>query len=402
MWLGGRCGVPMRYLDNGIGDPREAALFTWLQTVLTDDVVGIRWQFGFFEGGVLGVFLPAFRRLIHEDLDAAVLVGSNDGETQSASVLHLVDALGLPRPNALLGIVSYADAFYHPKTIHLRYRSGRQVAYVGSANMTSRGIDGLNVEAGMILDTNDGDPVDLLRQIAQAVGDWFVTRPDGLFEVRDHDDVSRLEGRGVLAAESASRQSHDRGGRSSSHLLPRRGRRHDLPAMPKRVKSIAGEVVEQPEIGGNVLIGELPGPGRWGQAAFPQWFVNNFFKVLPNTGDVLRLRPVTEVGGVGAEEEASCGYKKGSKNWYYELGLARSIRVYPPPPQKPIGVFYRTGHQTFRYTILLPDDESYPAVASCLAANRHLLKRRRNELPRAIVSASVLRSAWPDNWFFEV
>lgn len=392
----------MRYIDNGIGDPRKNAVFPWLRAVLTPDVVGIQWQSGYFEASVLGVFLPAFRRLADENQDAIVLVGSNDGATQSSAVNQLVDVLALPRPNALLGVVRYADGLYHPKTIHLRYRSGREVAYVGSANMTSRGIDGRNVEAGVILDTDEGDPVCLLSQVSQAVRDWFVSRPSGLFEVGSHDDVSRLEAQGILAKDPPSPQPSDEGMMGLVPFpLPHRGPRHDLPAIASRVRRIEDKVVEEPEIDGDVLIAELTGPGRWGQTAFPEWFIHNFFEVLPNTGDVLRLRPVTEAGGEGAEEEASCGYKERSNNWYYELGLARSIGAYPPPPQKPIGVFHRIGHQTCRYTILMPGDASYPDVAGCLAANRHRLDRPKNQLPRTIVPAAVLRNAWPGSWFFE-
>ncbi|MDE0623434.1 MAG: phospholipase D family protein [Bryobacterales bacterium] len=392
----------MRYIDNGIGDPRENALFPWLRAILTTDVVGIQWQSGYFEASVLGVFLPAFRRLADENLDAIVLVGSNDGATQSSAVSQLVDALGLPRPNARLGVVSYADGFYHPKTIHLRYRSGRQVAYVGSANMTSRGIDGRNVEAGVILDTDEGDPVSLLGQVRQTAGDWFVSRPSGLFEVGSHDDVSRLEAQGILAKDPSPQPSDEGMMGLIPFPLPHRGPHHDLPAMPSRVRGIEDEVAEEPEIDGDVLIAALAGPGRWGQAAFPKWFIDNFFKVQPHTGDVLRLRPVTEAGGVGAEEEASCGHKAGSHNWYYELGLARTVGAYPPAPHKPLGVFHRIGHQTCRYTILMPGDESYPDVSACLAANRHLLNRPRKQLPRTIVPAAVLWNAWPSNWFFEV
>ena len=396
----------MRYIDNGTGDPREDALFPWLRAVLTTDVVGIRWQSGFFEASVLGVFVPALQRLVDEDLDAIVLIGSNDGETQSSAVHQLVDVLGLPRPNALLGVVSYADGFYHPKTIHLCYRSGREVAYVGSANMTSRGINGLNIEAGIILDTDEGDPVDLLSQVKQAVREWFVSRPEGLFEVESHDDVNRLEGRGILTTERASRRSRDEGGGLGRDPFPRRGRRHALPPMPDRGREedddIKDEPLEKPEFDGPVLIAELAGPGRWSQAAFPEWFINNFFDVLPNTGDVLRLWPVTQADGVGAAEDVVCGYKEGSKNWYYELGLAAAIVAYPQRPHKPIGVFHLIDHQTCRYAILMPDGESYPHVARCLAANRDRLNRPANELPRTIVPAEVLRDAWPGNWFFEI
>ena len=159
---------------------------------------------------------------------------------------------------------------------------------------------------------------------------------------------------------------------------------------------------DAPVLDAPVLIAELAGPGRWGQAAFPEWFIHNFFEVLPDTGDVLHLWPVTQADGVGAVEEPVCGFKAGSRNWYYELGLAAAIGAYPQQPSKPIGVFHRIGHEICRYAILMPDDESYPHVAGCLAANRNRLNRPGNELPRTIVPSVVLRDAWPGNWFFEV
>ena len=123
----------MRYIDNGIGDPRDEALFPWLESVLTEDVVGMHWQSGFFERSALGLFMPTLQRLAEEERDVAALIGSNDGETQCAAVHELVVALGLPRPNALLGVVRYSDGFFHPKTLHVRYGSGRELAYVGSS-----------------------------------------------------------------------------------------------------------------------------------------------------------------------------------------------------------------------------------------------------------------------------
>ena len=385
----------MRYIDNGTGDPREDAVFPWLETALTADAVGIRWQSGFFDASVLGVFMGTFQRLANDDRDAIVLVGSNDGETQSSAVHQLVNLLGLPRPNARLGVVRYADGYYHPKTIHLCYGDGREVAYVGSANLTSRGINGLNVEAGIILDTDDGDPPEVLTRIGQAVEEWFLSRPAGLFEVAGHNDVNQLEARGILAAHRPRQPFPDEGREPANEPFPRRVRRHRIPPAPGTDTQAVTETED-------VLIAKLAGPGRWGQAAFPQWFINNFFAVLPNTGDVLRLWPVTQANRTGAVENTPCGYKAGSKNWYYELGLAAAIGAYPQPPDKPIAVFHRIRRQTFRYTILMPDDESYPLVSGCLDENRNQLGRPGNELPRTIVPAVVLSDAWPDSWFFEV
>ena len=333
-----------------------------------------------------------------------MVIGSNDGETQSSAVHTLVDVLGLPRRNALLGVVSYADGFFHPKTIYLCYRSGREVAYVGSANMTARGINGLNIEAGIVLDTDDGDPAEILACVGRAAPEWFATRPQGFFEVESHEDVDRLARNGILATKRAPRRSHANADGLGHPSFPQRKHRHALPPLARHggAEAEGAEQVssEESRLDDPILIAELAGPGRWGQAAFPEWFINNYFDVLPETGDALHLWPVTETEGVGEREEARCGFKEGSRNWYYELGLAADMGTYPQPPQKPISVFHRIGHQTFRYTILMPDDESYPHVAGCLAANLYRLNRPDNELPRTIVPAVVLRDAWPDNWFF--
>ena len=349
--------------------------------------------------------MPTLQRLTEEERDAVALIGSNDGETQSAAVHNLVEALGLPRPNALLGVVRYSDGFYHPKTLHLRYGSGREVAYVGSSNMTSRGINGLNVEAGIVLDSDEGDPVNVLTRIKEAVTEWFDVSTDGLLVVNSHNDVNQLERQGILTAVRAPIRTAGDDGEQDRDRLPRRGRGHRLPRVVnwdvKQDLVTGTETDEEVGLDGDVLVAELAGPGRWGQAAFPEWFIKNFFEVLPETDDVLSLFPVTEAGGLGEVEEQSCGYKAGSKNWYYELGLAAEIGTYPEPPDKPIGVFHRTANQTCRYSIVMPDDESYEALAAFIDENSDRLNRPRNELPRTIVQAAELWDAWPDKWFFE-
>ena len=49
---------------------------------------------------------------------------------------------------------------------------GSEAAYVGSANLTPPGLS-LHVEAGILLDSNDGDPASILREIATAIDAWF-------------------------------------------------------------------------------------------------------------------------------------------------------------------------------------------------------------------------------------
>ena len=75
---------------------------------------------------------------------------------------------------------------------------GSQAAYVGSANLTFPGISGVNIEAGLVLDTADGDPEPTLAEIAFAVDTWFNGTRDGVHVVRTHDDVAELVAAGVL------------------------------------------------------------------------------------------------------------------------------------------------------------------------------------------------------------
>jgi hypothetical protein len=189
----------MRYIDSGGRDPAHA-LYAWLQNVLSPgDVSEVRWQAGYFTREPLGLFAPTLARLAANRGTVNVLVGSNDGGTQRDDVADLVRLIGLPRANALLGVVQYDNAFFHPKTYHFRRNDGSQCAYVGSANLTPAGVTALNVEAGIILDTRDSDPPAVLNEIAAAVDGWFSPTRAGLNPVTRAADLGQLVTDGVLA-----------------------------------------------------------------------------------------------------------------------------------------------------------------------------------------------------------
>jgi hypothetical protein len=165
--------------------------------MLTEEVREVRWQSGYFSASALGIFAPTLLRLARVNGTVRALIGSNNGGTLRDDVRQLVTLLGLPRAGARLGIVRYSSAEYHPKTYHLLREDGSQCAYVGSANLTSSGL-ALNVEAGLILDTRDGDPANILEQIVAAVDGWFDPPRAGVYLINGHADLQPLVGAGVL------------------------------------------------------------------------------------------------------------------------------------------------------------------------------------------------------------
>jgi hypothetical protein len=215
----------MRYIDSGGRDP-EHSVAHWLQTVLTDAITEMRWQSGFYTSEGLGPFVPTLQHLASANAIVRGLIGSNDPGTQRADVLDLVRFIGLPRSNAALGVVQYGNGFFHPKTYHFRRSDGGQCAYVGSSNLTGQGIASLHIEAGIILDTNEGDSVVVLNDIANSVDSWFASGRVGMHPVTSAADVDRLVANGVLLLVPLPRQGRpktsgeERGTPSPPQLKP--------------------------------------------------------------------------------------------------------------------------------------------------------------------------------------
>jgi hypothetical protein len=208
----------MRYIDSGRRDPQQA-LGSWLEENALGDpsVVALRWQTGFFGADSLGYFAPLMARLRHENGVVRVLVGSNDGTTLRSDIEVLLAVAGPPRDNQRIGIASFDNGYFHPKTIHLARADGSVAAYVGSANLTQSGTTSLHVEAGILLDTNQGDDPSVLTQIADAVDWWFAEPRSGLDVILGSDDLDHLVNTGTLnvARPPLARQQRAHGGEAT-------------------------------------------------------------------------------------------------------------------------------------------------------------------------------------------
>ena len=198
----------MRYVDTGSRDPKHA-LGSWLGEVLLGPtpIAALRLQTGFFGSDSLGYFEDALQRLAQDDGHTRILVGSNDGLTSRAAIANLLEIVGQPRVGLGVGVVSFQSGFFHPKVFHFQRADGSSTAYVGSANLTGSGTTSLHVEAGMILDTRQGDPQNVLESIADAVDAWFTEARDGLYEVTAHGDLDLLVEARVLGVSPPPRPS---------------------------------------------------------------------------------------------------------------------------------------------------------------------------------------------------
>ena len=187
----------MRYTDTGRRDPSDA-LGAWLEQVSRDEsVTELRWQTGFFGAKGVGHLAPTLGRLREADGTTRLLIGSNDGVTRRGDVEALLKVAGSPRDNLQVGVVSFANAFFHPKVLHITRADGSMAAYVGSANLTASGVASLHIEAGVVLDTSDGDSEAALRDVADRVDWWFSDDRPGLFLAREPSDLDSLAQSGI-------------------------------------------------------------------------------------------------------------------------------------------------------------------------------------------------------------
>ena len=167
-----------------------------------DAVREIRIQTGFFGADGLSYLPDVLQRLAREQGLVEILVGSNDGVTTRSDVELLLTSTGPPRTNRRIGIVRFRTGYFHPKTVHLRRDDDTEAAYVGSANLTGSGVSALHVEAGLLLDSRDGDDLSVLREIAAAVDRWFETEVPGLTTIEDATELDALVEAGVLSVPS--------------------------------------------------------------------------------------------------------------------------------------------------------------------------------------------------------
>lgn len=248
----------MRYLDSGTRDP-ATALGSWLDTELPS-AAALRFQSGFFGGEVNHMLASALTRLRDATAPVWVVVGSNDQGTVAGDVAALADLIGLPREHAGLAVASYGGGYFHPKVYHIVREDGTSCAYVGSANLTQSGVGGRHVEAGIALDSRDGDDGGVLEEIGEIIEGWFGEPRAGLYLVTDAGAVAALVEERILRTQAApkAKPAGDEKAAEKGAALATLQLLFTLPALPEDGQPQEEEAGEPEAQGG----GEVEGNGR--------------------------------------------------------------------------------------------------------------------------------------------
>ena len=211
-----------RYIDTGNQKPKQD-VGHWLDENVVAGIRGFRCQFGYFRFEAIRPFANVIHNVADLNDPVHLVLGSNAGSliAQDAQLaLRVADGR-----DASLTIVSFADAEFHPKTIHIVRADGSSTAVVGSSNLTGRGL-GKNIEASVILDSNKDDPA-VLQAIAEAIDRWHLLdeeklKEEGAYWINSDADIQDLANQGVINAPQPVRRVGGTRGSASISTLTRR------------------------------------------------------------------------------------------------------------------------------------------------------------------------------------
>lgn len=189
-----------RYLDSSTGIEGQC-LGDWLAANLTDDLRAFRCQFGYFGYDAIIDFETTIRSIAANGLPVHIVLGANKRALYSDD---LTDVLSLftPSDTTTLTVVSFRNAEFHPKVVQIERPNGSAAAVVGSDNLTPAGM-GINVEAGIIIDTYDGDDAKVLSEIADSIERWHSLDDDAVFRIQGTGDIDDLLAARVISEPTA-------------------------------------------------------------------------------------------------------------------------------------------------------------------------------------------------------
>lgn len=282
-----------------------------------------------------------------------------------------------PNLKPKLFVHSTGGALFHPKTLWLRTAEGG-VIITGSGNLTSGGLKS-NWEAMAIETLSDAD-----MMIAEKSWDeWIKAHAKQLLDLDDPKAIEKAQ---------ANRIS-----RSKIEIALKKTKSGDEEVADEDV-DLVEEVFEEVEnelLLNRVLIAEVPRSGsRWQQVNFDLKSYQEFFGVKKDATRHVRFYEVKLDGTLSAPEDRQ-SVSVVSENFRFEVGAALG-KPYPANGH-PICIFEQTDEDTFRYVLLLPDEDGHKRIQDYLNST---YKRTSNRKLRVQMTAGTLKSVWPDAHFF--
>jgi hypothetical protein len=391
----------LRYLDTTTRSATETVGY-WLAKEVPAQQVHLRIKTGYFTLNGLGGLNASISHLVQNNLPISVAVGANEKATVKADVDALYALIGCPRPNAKLCAISCAGGLFHPKVIHLSRIDGSQLAYVGSANVTPAGFNGTNVEAGILLDSRDGDPVAILNEIAASIDEWFAGAKVGVTNINGPATTQQLVTAGILSVVRPPASNASAGSSGGGQALQK------MPLAPlvtfpslstaNQANSTSG-TTGQPSASGastvakgvavqEILIAEIGQGVRWKQANFPKAIMQSYFGVNPTGNGFIDLIPVN-ANGTAAPPVSTQVVNVKSQNYRLELGSVAGTAY--PRNGRPIAVFRKKGATQFRYRVFFPGDPGHARLESALTQR---YQGSAHHLKRITVDSPTLHSIW--------
>lgn len=221
-------------------------------------ITGLRFQFGYYRYRALYPFEDIIRGIAASGHPVHFVLGSNSGSLLQADLEWTLEVLDGSVDTSLI-VVAFSNAEFHPKTVHVTRSTASCTAVVGSGNLTESGL-GLNVEAGLSLDSNDGDDVAVIQRVADAIDRWSTIDEQGVFLIEDQDDINELSDAGIINR-PPPRPSRTIGGTSSASAdptAPQTGSRRRLWTPQRRPARTPTTPSSPPSTPAAALSGPLP------------------------------------------------------------------------------------------------------------------------------------------------
>jgi HKD family nuclease len=362
----------------------------WLDKNLTSKTKLFFVQSGYFSYAGIEPFNQFLKGMIKSGGSVKFVLGSNNGSLQAQDankVLKIVKG----KAGCSFTIVSFKNAEFHPKCYYIKRSETSETAIVGSGNLTSLGI-GLNIEAAIILDTDNGDSALLVQKIRDAISKWeTLNESDGAYTIITTQDIKDLQQSKIIDLMRVEERVPSKKilqDQENKKKVLKKGLKQHWRLGKKPVIQSGGKKPTAP-----VLVAEIPNAGgRWKQANFDKDTFESFFGLT--IGDKTKEIYLQSVTGIGSLSpiEARKGVSVKSQNYRLELAAASGLNY--PTGNAPIVVFVRITSDTFRYRLLMPTDPEFLAVSTFLG--KHWVGpvgRKR----RITIDTKLLRKAWPSS-----